>query len=31
MKHGKHYAALEGYDPDADEDDDHGAAEEDAS
>ena len=29
MKHGKKYAALEGYDPNADEDDEeHGAAEE---
>ncbi len=28
QKHGKHYAALEGYDPEADEDDDHGETEE---
>ena len=28
QKHGKYYAALEGYDPEADEDDDHGETEE---
>lgn len=27
QKNGKHYAALEGYDPEADEDDDHGVSE----